>query len=258
MLIDSPRLTDADRAHWARLEAFDHLLAADPRLDCIVRDALDAIHAWVESGPGVISTSWGKDSVAAAHLALCVKPDLPLIWVRSDPYEMPECEDVRDAFLSSHPSTRYEERVVHLRNPKRGEPGYVAHQLNPDKHSQDVLGEAITERYLSGVRAEESRIRGKSLAHRGLTTKNTCRPLGWWTAVDVFAFLAREYLPVHPAYAATYGGVLDRRWIRVHPLCSAPPPRSAVHGRDTSSWEDDYWGDHIAAARRTRMKEKRC
>ena len=68
----------------------------------------------------------------------------------------------------------------------------------------------------------------------------------------MFAYLHRENLPVHPVYAMTYGGVLDRRWLRVHPLCSAPPARSAVHGRDMTTWEDDYYGDVIRAAHKAR------
>lgn len=84
-------------------------------------------------------------------------------------------------------------------------------------------------------------MRAMSIGHRGTTTQNTCRPIGRWTAVEVFAYLARHDLPVHPAYALTYGGQLDRRWLRVHPLRSRPPARSAVHGWDMESWEDEHW-----------------
>ena len=200
------------------------------------------------AGPFYVSVSWGKDSVAAAHVALTVVPDARLVWVRAADWEMPECEEVRDAFLAAHPGARYEEVEVVLRNPKRGEPGHEAHHLDAHAEHQDALKEAMAGRYVSGVRAEESRIRRMSVGHRGLVTAGTCRPLGRWDATDVFAYLYGAGLPVHPAYAMTVGGALDRRWIRVHPLCSGPVARSAVYGRDTSWWEDAYYGDVIAAA----------
>lgn len=249
MLIDSHRLTPPDRAHWDRLQLYDAALAADPHLDQLVEQGVAAIRGWAAAGPGVVSVSWGKDSVVAAHLAHLAGVDAPLVWVRSDPYEMPECEQVRDAYLATHPAQRYEERVVHLRNPKRGEPGHEEHHLDPSSRSQDVLAEAIPERYISGVRGQESRIRAISVRHRGMVTARTCRPLARWQATHVFAYLYREQLPVHPAYAMTHGGVLDRQWLRVHPLCSH---HESGHG-DRVAWEESYYGDHIRRARAERF-----
>lgn len=252
MLIDSPRLTDRDRAHWAHMEHYDTVLAHSPRLDRLAEQARAAVEQFAAEGDCYVSVSWGKDSVTAAHLALQVAPDARLVWVRSRHFEMPECEQVRDAFLAAHPQARYEEIEVELRNPKRGEPGYAERHLDPHADHQDILQEELTGRYVSGLRAEESRIRGISIGRRGLVTPGTCRPIGRWEATDVFAYLHREDLPVHPAYAMTMGGHYDRRWIRVHPLCSAPPAQSAVYRRDTDHWEDTYYGDVIAAARAAR------
>lgn len=255
MLIDSPRLTSADREHWQRLEHYDDVLSRDPALDRLEAQAREAIRAFATAGECIVSTSWGKDSTVVAHLAATSGVDIPLVWVRARHFEMPECEQVRDAFLATHPDVRYEERLVTLRNPKRGEaghPAYLAAKERGEAHSQDVLKEVIRERYISGVRAEESRIRAISIAHRGTATRHTCRPIGRWTAVHVFAYLYRENLPVHPAYAMTVGGQHDRRWLRVHPLCSAAPPRSAVHGWDMDAWEDRYWPDIIGAAHKAR------
>ncbi len=252
MLIDSPRLSEADRQAWERLERYDRALAADPRLDRLVGQAREAVAEFAAGGDFSISVSWGKDSVCAAHIALGVVPDARVVWARSKDFETPECEQVRDVFLAMHPHARYEEILVELRNPKRGEPGFDARHLDPHADHQDILKENLTGRYVSGVRAEESRIRRISVAHRGLVTRNTCRPIGHWTAIHVFAYLARENLPVHPVYAMTVGGKLDRRWLRVHPLCAAPPALSAVYGSDTAEWEDHYYADVIAAARAAR------
>lgn len=253
MLIDSLRLTGRDRQHWARIEEhYDGALAADPHLNRLEAQGVGAVREFAAGGDWYVSVSWGKDSVAAAHLALQAAPDARLVWVRSRHFEMPECEQVRDGFLRVHPHARYEEIEVELRNPKRGEPGYGTRHLDPSADHQDVLKEELTGRYVSGLRAEESRVRRMSIGHRGLVTRNTCRPVGRWQATHIFAYLHREGLPVHPAYAMTAGGHYDRRWLRVHPLCSAPPSRSAVYGGDHAAWEDLYYPDVIAAARAAR------
>lgn len=252
MLIDSPRITARDRETWERLEHYDSALAEDPRLDRAAAQARAAVVEFLDAGPGYVSVSWGKDSVAAAHLALQVRPDLPLRWVRLADFETPETDQVRDVFLTAHPAASYEEIVVSARNPKRGEPGFDARHDDPDADHQDILKEELTGRYISGLRAEESRMRRISIGHRGLTTANTCRPIGKWDATQVFAFLHREGLPVHPAYAMSAGGYYDRRWLRVHPLCQALPGQSAVHGRDPATWEDLYYRDVIARAHAAR------
>jgi phosphoadenosine phosphosulfate reductase len=252
MLIDSPRLTARDREHWQRMEHYDDALSRDPRLDRLAEQARQAVAEFAAAGDFYVSVSWGKDSVVAAHLALQAAPGARVVWVRSRHFEMPECDLVRDAFLAAHPDARYEEIDVELRNPKRGEPGYDTRHLDPHADHQDVLKEELTGRYVSGLRAEESRMRRMSIAHRGLTTPNTCRPIGRWDATHVYAYLHREELPAHPAYAMSAGGHYDRRWLRVHPLCSAPPARSAVHGGDHAAWEDLYYPDVIEAALRVR------
>lgn len=243
MLIDSPRFKRGDREHWDSLERYDRAIGA--RLDRKEQTAIDRICQWAEHGDGVCSVSWGKDSTVVAHLLALSGVRVPIVWVRSDPFEMPECDDVRDAFLATH-TIEYVEKHAVLRNPKRGETGYEAHHTTGGKH-QDVLKENITGRYISGVRAQESRIRQQSARWHGTVSKNTCRPILDWTAEDVFAYLYRERLPVHPAYAMTYAGRLDRRWLRVHPLCSYHE-ESGVHGRDMASWEDDYYADAIQKA----------
>lgn len=248
MLLDSPRLKPGDREHWQHLERYDHAIGA--HLGKKAARAVAEIQRWADQGGhAVCSVSWGKDSTVVAHLTHLAGVDIPVVWVRSDPWEMPECEQVRDALLARCPGLRYEERVAKLRNPKRGQVGYEQHHLDPESKSQDVLGELIPERYISGVRAEESRMRAQSARWHGVSTRNTCRPILRWSAEEVFGYLAVHDLPVHPAYAMTYGGRRDRRWLRVHPLCSYHE-ESGVHGDDAVTWEDDYYGTAIAQALR--------
>ena len=255
MLIDSPRLKPGDRDHWEMLERYDHLLAEG--VAGKATDSYAILDQWVSTHPGaVVSVSWGKDSTVIADLAAHLDHPPRIVWVRSDPFEMPECEDVRDAFLTKHPHVDYEERIATLRVPRRREPGYEAHITNPRAKGQDVLRELIHEPHINGVRGTESKTRRDSIRWHGTSTTRTCRPILFWTAEEVFAYLAAKELPVHPAYAMSYAGHLDRRWIRVHPLCSHHE-ESSIHGRDMASWEDDYYHDAIHHALTQAAKQKK-
>ena len=250
MLVDSPRLTPADRTHWQAVSRYDRTLTIPTsRLD----KSHQVISAWAATSGAVISTSWGKDSVVIC--ALAADTGIPIVRVRCDPYdEMPETDVVRDQFLAQYPHVRYEERTIALRNPQRGEPGHHEHVMNPNATHQDVLREAITGPYMSGVRAAESKARGISARVHGWSTTNTCRPILGWATPEVFAYLEQQHLPVHPAYAMTFGGSLDRCWLRVHRLAAQAP---YSHKTDHVSWEDTYYGDVITAGNRLRSTDPR-
>lgn len=246
MLITDPAHTSRDLQTWTDWERYDKAIGASATISAMQDHAIAVIRSFAADGSCVCSVSWGKDSVVAAHLTWLADPTIPIVWVptiRADgtSYEAAGTYRVRAAFLATHPDIEYIERPAIASNPKRGEPGYEQHQIDPSRRSQDVLREQITERYISGLRAEESRMRRLSIAHRGLNTPRTSRPIAYWTAEHVFAYLSREALPVHPTYAMTYGGRMDRRWLRVHPLRSAPPPASTIYGRDMTGWEDHYY-----------------
>lgn len=67
-----------------------------------------------------------------------------------------------------------------------------------------------------------------------------CRPIGRWTAIDVYAYLHRHDLPIHPAYAMSFGGQLDRRWLRVSPIGGL----SQAHKR-RADWEEAYYPEIV-------------
>ena len=60
----------------------------------------------------------------------------------------------------------------------------------------------------------------------------SCQPNGHWSARDVFAYLNAHDLPVHPAYAMTFGGALDRGRLRVGTIGGS---RGTEFGR--AEWE---------------------
>lgn len=247
MLTTMDTLTPRDMEEWARLNRYDTALGASPALAHKTQQAIHEIQEFTTThSDAVASTSWGKDSIVIAHLTRIASPDTPLLWIptiRSDgtSYEAKATYTVRDTFLHTFPGP-YEERPATARNPKRGDPNYRSDQYDhPDYISQDVLKENNASPYISGVRAEESSIRAQSRKWHGISTNRTCRPIIDWKTTDIFAYIAVHNLPIHPAYAATHGGALDRRWIRVHPLRSKAPERSAIYGRDMDDWEDKYF-----------------
>jgi len=91
---------------------------------------------------------------------------------------------------------------------------------------------------VSGVRGEESGVRKLRMRRWGTSSERTCAPIGWWCGGDVFAYLHQHDLPVHPAYAMSFGGTLDRNRIRV---ASLGGERGTGFGR--RDWEHRYYRD---------------
>lgn len=213
-LLHSARLRPGDLESWNRRERED---LAWP--SCHSPDhAAGVLRAF---RPDYISVSWGKDSTALAYLAFLAGLDAPLLWVRFGRFENPDCVLVRDAFLDRHPM-RYEEVVI-------------------DEHPDNVSVSRMFfsrrgQRYATGVRAEESRGRTMRARKWGTSSPNTCAPLTWWSARDVFGFLRRFDLPVHPAYAMSFGGALSRDEIRVDAIGG-----SEGTGRGRIEWERAYY-----------------
>ena len=249
MLIASPRHTPQDLQAWRDLERYDVALGASERMDALEADAVATIRDWLTTANNpYASMSWGKDSVCVAHLAHLADPTVPLRAVRVADWEPPETDWTRDAYLDTHPGTQYEEAIYNGTVPQRGEPGFEEVHSDPNRKPTNIM-RALRGDYISGVRAEESRMRAQSLLWHGVATGHTCRPIIKWRATDVFAYLHSRRLPVHPVYAMSYGGAMDRRWLRVYILGSTKPTLSK---RDSASWEDRYYGDVLAAARRNR------
>lgn len=236
-LIPSHRHTRADLEHWRRCEAMDRLYAerCARRLDELEARAIAAIERFAADGPCYVGVSWGKDSVAVAHLARGL--GLPMIWVRVDGVENPDCPAVRDAYLARHPSVYDEIRTA----------SGAAEGKRTSALGFAEAGRRYGDRYLSGIRGEESTTRRMRVATMGLSTERTCAPIGRWTGADVFAYLYRHDLPVHPAYACTMGGMLDRVRVRVGALGG-----DRGTGRGRAEWERRYYPEAFRALARNR------
>lgn len=228
MLIASDRHKPADLALWSELEEADRIVAERPALRDKAERSILAIRDFAAAGPCYASTSWGKDSTVLADLTCEANRrfglDVPLAWITYGAATNPECGLVRDAFLAEH------------------ECRYVEVDIGDDLSLREDYSAAVratgADRYISGLRADESWARKVSMRHLGLATARTCRPLGWWRMPEVFAWLALRGLPVHPNYAMLGGG----RWPREHiRTASIGAERGAERGR--RAWELEYYGD---------------
>jgi phosphoadenosine phosphosulfate reductase len=142
---------------------------------------------------------------------------------------------VRDAFLAAHDAA-YQEVEIWCR---RDEDGW--HATGTLERGFDVAAARHGDRYVSGIRGEESAGRARRVRAYGLSTGRTCAPVGRWSSALVYAYLAHHDLPVHPAYACTHGGSLDRGRLRV---ASLGGQRGTGRGRE--EWERRYYREELA------------
>lgn len=233
MLVESPRLLPQDRAEWARRARYDR--AHIPSAQRLADTARAAIAEWAADRYTVpVAVSWGKDSVVVADLALTssVADRVRLVWVRQRWFENPDSLTVRDVFLARHPHVAYEERWVTTPYPRRWDDDATATYRPPAPRTGGVWpADRVT-----GIRAEESDARRMSANVHGTSTTRTCRPILGWRQEHVFGYLAAHDLPVHPVYAMTTQGGLDRPALRVHSLGGLPGLRHR------GPWEDAYYG----------------
>lgn len=231
MLIDSSRLTDADRDFWRRW-------AATRRLDVRRLEALEARAAGevaaFDRPRRYVSVSWGKDSVVTAAIVRRVSPSVPIVWCTTGLQTNPDCREVRDAYLSEWP-TPYTEVDV--------DPGDLADDGERKTARQQARAGANAEHgcRITGVRAAESSAREMSARVHGVATQETCRPILRWSTEDVFAYLIWRDLPIHPAYAMTMGGLLDPLWLRVGTV------GGDRGGERRRMWEQAYYGNVLSA-----------
>lgn len=259
MLIKSDRFLPGDMEAWEREERHDSLHAMRPALERRERQSIGALLRFFEHDTsGYLGVSWGKDSVAVAHLLWRSGLNIPVVWVKIDPLYNPDCELVRDKFLARF-DIDYQEIVVPWRDDQRecwralaasGSLESLGFSPAESAASPGFLQarERFGARHVSGVRAQESTVRGFRMAKYGENSPNTCAPIGRWHHRDVFAYLHRHDLPVHPAYAMTFGGTLYRQRVRVDAF-------GGGKGSHRTEWEGRYYADKIAEICRIALDE---
>jgi phosphoadenosine phosphosulfate reductase len=235
MLIPSHRHRADDLDVWAMRERMDLMQYRTRRMKGLVDAAKARLEAFC-TDRAYIAISWGKDSVVVADIAARMGLGLPLYYYRQVPHANPDCDAVRDACMALWARPAYLEQSIAATPTDEGwwRPKWAERLV--DVHAQ------FGERYISGIRGQESGIRRIVQARWGAMTERTCRPITDWREDDVFAYLAGRNLPVHPAYACSYGGMLERRALRVSTIGG---DNGAGMGR--TQWERDYYCDHVEA-----------
>lgn len=240
MLIQSPRHTQKDLELWKIYEEADFLHY--PKITNKILQSIKAIEDFLSCGPCYFSTSWGKDSVTAIHLAHNILGNDLKVWnIRVLPNRNEYCDTVRDLFLSKF-NIKYYEVVADYTPVFKARLTLSEYNKETDKIWYDAIEEicrqAGTKRHCLGIRADESNVRLLRCLRWKHNTVNSCAPLAWWKAQDVFAYLNRHNLPIHPNYAMLGGGRWDRHKIRVAEIGDS-------HGRGIGrhEWEKEYYPD---------------
>jgi phosphoadenosine phosphosulfate reductase len=229
MLIDSPRLTDEDRAAWP---AFERQLRRCAPPAWKAAEAERVVLDFIRGSPAYVSVSWGKDSMVVLDLVRGLAPDLPVVWVSlGAQHDNPDCRAVRDAWLDMAPSNYVEVDASPVPGEKVPETGRLKAGF---RQAEAMFGP----RRISGVRADESATRRMSAAVHGVASDRSCRPILRWSAQQVLGYLVVRDLPIHPVYAMTMGGRMSPLDVRT---ASIGGSRGAAMGRRI--WEQRYYQD---------------
>lgn len=239
-LVPSDRHRPEDLALWTDLESADQIAGARFLRSARLEQSRAAVRKFAAAGRCVGAVSWGKESVALAHLLWCEAPDVPLMHLRPTNHN-PDCDAVRDAYFAAFPGQSYEEVVVDYGTLHAA--GLPDHELDRETDARWYAAIADCERrhggrHITGIRNGESFGRLIRTLRWGLSTPNACAPLARWTLGEVYGYLAANELPVHPAYAMLGGGRWPRERLRVAEI-------GDTHGKGSGrrDWESAYYGD---------------
>lgn len=240
MLIPSDRHTAADLDLWGELEPADRVVGARFLRSARLEESRRAIRAFAASGDCAGMVSWGKESIALAHLLRSEAPGVPLVHLRPTNHN-PDCDAVRDAYFAAFPGQAYEEVPVDYGSLHAA--GLPDHALDRETDARWYAAIRDCEarhggRHITGIRSGESFGRMIRTLRWGLSTPNACAPIARWTLAEVYGYLAARELPVHPAYAMLGGGRWPRERLRVAEI-------GDTHGKGSGrrEWEYSYYGD---------------
>ena len=246
MLIESNRITAQDRRQWDELLEIDMINAESDGFRKREALTLDIIKKFIDkSGPYYVSVSWGKDSVVLADMFYRLKAETKYIYIRNLAREPEGNMAVREGFFRTH-IINYKEFCYDYSN---ADETYFDRNGNPKKW-QHIL-EDLQKNYgchVTGIRYDESAKRRRRFLFMGIETVNSFAPFRYFTCQDIFAYLYKYNLPVHPNYAMLGGGRWDKYRIRV-----AAIGNKEGDGMGRTEWEREYYPDILARIN----KEKR-
>lgn len=234
MLIKTDRHTKEDLELWEEMESADKVRGiSKSKIDF----AIKMIQECCEK-KSYVSVSWGKDSIVVAHLCYVAGVKIPMVWIKEKPMHNEYCCDVRDKFLQKFPF-QYHEIVADYSTV-----GFCQFlDKNGDSHLFHNIADAVNKtfgRRITGIRNDESGRRLVRYMSHGINTPKTSAPISLWSNNDVFSYLAKYDLPVHPNYAMLGSGRYPRNKIRVDCFCGT---QGNSFGR--AEWEYEYYPDVV-------------
>jgi phosphoadenosine phosphosulfate reductase len=243
MLIQCDRHTKKDLAQWEHYESADIIHGKEVE-EKLSHKSIKVIESFVKNESCYFSTSWGKDSVVAIHLAYRLLGQSLRVWnIRVLPNRNPYCDVVRDCFLERF-KIEYHEVIADYSNIIKARLALSEYNRETDRVWHRAIRKIHTEsgtmRHCLGVRADESNVRLLRCLRWKNNSPNGCAPLAWWKAPDVFGYLNYHDLPIHPNYAMLGGGRWDRHHLRVAEIGDS-------HGRGIGrdEWEKEYYSDFL-------------
>ncbi len=189
---------------------------------CLESVGSERVISWAAEtfGPGlVMSTSFGIQSAALLHMATRVRPDIPVVWVDTgylpdETYRFAETLTDRlglDLRVYQSPLSPARMEALHGRLWEQDSVQALdrydqIRKVEPMKRALRELGASA---WMSGVRAEQTAHRAglSVLGHQDGRYKVS--PLLRWSTRDVYAYLKRHDLPLHPLFEHGYATVGD-------------------------------------------------
>jgi len=152
-----------------------------------------------------VACSFGKDSMVVVHLAIDIKPDIPIFTIMT-PYKPKVTFEYKDKITKLWKLNITEYRA------KRDVPNGLWKTL-PDECCNILKVEPTKEAvkdldaWITGLRCTEGRTRTEYQEWElkgGLMKVN---PILYWTEADVWRYIAIHQIPVHPWYAEGYRSI---------------------------------------------------
>jgi phosphoadenosine phosphosulfate reductase len=202
------------------LEAADAALADAPA-EAVVRWAAETF------GDGlVVSTSFGIHSAAMLHLATREVPDIPVVWVDTgylppETYRFAEALTARlelNLHVAQSPLSPARMEALHGRLWASGEVADLDryHRIRKVEPMQRALDELGATAWLAGLRADQTDHRRRLPRVGAQGGRAKVHPILPWSTREVYAYLKRHDLPLHPLFERGYATVGD--WHESRPM----------------------------------------
>lgn len=163
--------------------------------------------AVAEFAPDVaMSSSFQTQSLPLLHMVSRVAPSLPVIFLDTG-YHFPETLRFRDWLVSE-----WGINLVNVRPaPAEAHPGLYA--TDPDRccgiHKVEPMRRAMRglQAWISGVRRDQTQARADLRVVERRKDIVRIHPLAGWTSREVWSYIDRHDLPVHPLFSKGYASV---------------------------------------------------